>query len=153
MDILLLFQHSTPQEFLNFDSGKGEYQFGDCTSLLCMQGAVGALYGPLHGGANEAVLRMLSRIGTRENVPSFIEAVKSRREIMFGFGHRVYKNYDPRAKIIRYRSFCMYFKHFGSLSLQLFANNFDCIIINLGYYHLQVCCGRCLFNCWKGSLD
>lgn len=67
-----------------------------------LQGAIGALYGPLHGGANEAVLRMLSRIGTRENVPAFIEAVKARREIMFGFGHRVYKNYDPRAKIIRY---------------------------------------------------
>jgi len=66
-----------------------------------VQGAVGALYGPLHGGANEAVLRMLARIGNRENVPAFVEAVKSRREIMFGFGHRVYKNYDPRAKIIR----------------------------------------------------
>lgn len=66
-----------------------------------VQGAVGALYGPLHGGANEAVLRMLQRIGSRDNVPAFLEAVKSRKEIMFGFGHRVYKNYDPRAKIIR----------------------------------------------------
>lgn len=66
-----------------------------------IQGAVGALYGPLHGGANEAVLRMLQRIGTRENVSAFIDAVKSRKEIMFGFGHRVYKNYDPRATIIR----------------------------------------------------
>lgn len=66
-----------------------------------MQGAVGALYGPLHGGANEAVLRMLSKIGDCSNVPAFIEAVKARKEIMFGFGHRVYKNYDPRAKIIR----------------------------------------------------
>lgn len=66
-----------------------------------IQGAVGALYGPLHGGANEAVLRMLSRIGDRSNVPAFIEKVKAREEIMFGFGHRVYKNYDPRAKIIR----------------------------------------------------
>lgn len=66
-----------------------------------VQGAVGALYGPLHGGANEAVLRMLQRIGSREAVPAFVAAVKARKEIMFGFGHRVYKNYDPRAKIIR----------------------------------------------------
>ena len=66
-----------------------------------MQGAVGALYGPLHGGANEAVLRMLARIGDASKVPEFIKAVKARKEIMFGFGHRVYKNYDPRAKIIR----------------------------------------------------
>lgn len=66
-----------------------------------IQGAVGALYGPLHGGANEAVLRMLERIGDKSNIPSFIEDVKARKEIMFGFGHRVYKNYDPRAKIIR----------------------------------------------------
>lgn len=66
-----------------------------------IQGAVGALYGPLHGGANEAVLRMLERIGDASNIPRFIEDVKNRKEIMFGFGHRVYKNYDPRAKIIR----------------------------------------------------
>lgn len=66
-----------------------------------IQGAVGALYGPLHGGANEAVVRMLERIGDKSNIPTFIEDVKARREIMFGFGHRVYKNYDPRAKIIR----------------------------------------------------
>eukprot|EP00879_Flechtneria_rotunda_P001354 GHRR01001504.1.p1 GENE.GHRR01001504.1~~GHRR01001504.1.p1 ORF type:complete len:374 (+),score=124.68 GHRR01001504.1:84-1124(+) len=64
-------------------------------------GAVGALYGPLHGGANEAVLRMLERIGTVENIPSFIAGVKAKREKLFGFGHRVYKNFDPRAKIIR----------------------------------------------------
>jgi citrate synthase len=66
-----------------------------------VQGAVGALYGPLHGGANEAVLRMLQRIGNRDAIPGFLEAVKARRETLFGFGHRVYKNYDPRAKIIR----------------------------------------------------
>jgi citrate synthase len=64
-------------------------------------GGIGALYGPLHGGANEAVLRMLKRIGTRENVPSFIEGVKNGNERLMGFGHRVYKNYDPRAKIIK----------------------------------------------------
>jgi citrate synthase len=62
---------------------------------------VAALYGPLHGGANEAVLRMLRRIETVENVPDFLEGVKSREEKLMGFGHRVYKNYDPRARIIK----------------------------------------------------
>ncbi|MDX6672467.1 MAG: citrate synthase, partial [Solirubrobacteraceae bacterium] len=62
---------------------------------------VAALYGPLHGGANEAVLRMLSRIGTKDKVPEFIEGVKGGKERLMGFGHRVYKNYDPRAKIIK----------------------------------------------------
>jgi len=61
-------------------------------------GAVGALYGPLHGGANEAVLRMLERIGSLENIPSFIAGVKAKREKLFGFGHRVYKNFDPRPR-------------------------------------------------------
>lgn len=51
-------------------------------------GAIGALYGPLHGGANEAVLRMLERIGKVENIPAFVEGVKNRKEKMFGFGHR-----------------------------------------------------------------
>src|SRR6476646_5372661 len=62
---------------------------------------VAALYGPLHGGANEAALRMLQRIGTVENIPSFLEGVKAGEERLMGFGHRVYKNYDPRARIIR----------------------------------------------------
>jgi citrate synthase len=62
---------------------------------------VAALYGPLHGGANEAVLRMLRRIETKENIPGFIEGVKNGNEKLMGFGHRVYKNYDPRAKIIK----------------------------------------------------
>jgi citrate synthase len=62
---------------------------------------VAALYGPLHGGANEAVLRMLRRIETVENVPDFLEGVKNREERLMGFGHRVYKNYDPRARIIK----------------------------------------------------
>ncbi|KAJ6830320.1 uncharacterized protein M6B38_353785 [Iris pallida] len=66
-----------------------------------LAGAVGALYGPLHGGANEAVLKMLNEIGTVENIPEFIEGVKNRKRKMSGFGHRVYKNYDPRAKVIR----------------------------------------------------
>jgi citrate synthase len=62
---------------------------------------VGALYGPLHGGANEAVLKMLRRIGTVDNIPGFIEGVKEGKEKLMGFGHRVYKNFDPRATIIK----------------------------------------------------
>ncbi len=62
---------------------------------------ISALYGPLHGGANEAVLRMLRRIEKVENIPAFIEGVKAGNERLMGFGHRVYKNYDPRAKIIK----------------------------------------------------
>src|SRR3954449_4582237 len=62
---------------------------------------IGALYGPLHGGANEAVLKMLDRIENVENIPDFLEAVKNREEKLMGFGHRVYKNFDPRAKIIK----------------------------------------------------
>ena len=62
---------------------------------------VAALYGPLHGGANEAVLKMLRRIEKVENIPGFLEGVKNREEKLMGFGHRVYKNYDPRARIIK----------------------------------------------------
>jgi citrate synthase len=62
---------------------------------------VAALYGPLHGGANEAVLRMLNRIEKVENIPDFLEGVKAGNERLMGFGHRVYKNYDPRARIIK----------------------------------------------------
>src|SRR5947207_955097 len=61
---------------------------------------VAALYGPLHGGANEQVLKMLRRIETPENIPDFLQRVKDREERLMGFGHRVYKNYDPRARII-----------------------------------------------------
>ncbi len=60
-----------------------------------------ALYGPLHGGANEAVLSMLRRIESVDNIPAFIEGVKAGQERLMGFGHRVYKNYDPRATIIK----------------------------------------------------
>jgi len=62
---------------------------------------IGALYGPLHGGANEEVLRMLRRIGSRENIPGFVAGVKEGKERLMGFGHRVYKNFDPRATIIK----------------------------------------------------
>jgi citrate synthase len=63
--------------------------------------AAAALYGPLHGGANEAVLRMLMEIGAKDKVPEFIKKVKGGEGRLMGFGHRVYKNYDPRAKIIK----------------------------------------------------
>jgi citrate synthase len=66
-----------------------------------LAGAAAALYGPLHGGANEAVLRMLSQIGSVDHVPEFVERVKAGDGRLMGFGHRVYKNYDPRAKIIK----------------------------------------------------
>jgi citrate synthase len=62
---------------------------------------VAGLYGPLHGGANVAVLKMLKKIGTPDNIPDFLEGVKQGNERLMGFGHRVYKNYDPRARIIR----------------------------------------------------
>ena len=63
--------------------------------------ASAALYGPLHGGANEQVLRMLNEIGSKDKVPAFIKKVKAGEGLLMGFGHRVYKNYDPRAKIIK----------------------------------------------------
>jgi citrate synthase len=64
-------------------------------------GAASALYGPRHGGANEAVIRMLTEIGSIENVPAFVESVKKGEGRLMGFGHRVYKNFDPRATIIK----------------------------------------------------
>jgi citrate synthase len=63
-----------------------------------MAGAAAALYGPLHGGANEEVLKMLSRIDNTRNIPDFIQRVKNGEGKLMGFGHRVYKNYDPRAR-------------------------------------------------------
>jgi len=66
-----------------------------------LAGAVTALYGPRHGGANEAVLRMLEEIGTVDKIPEFVQAVKDRKKVLMGFGHRVYKNYDPRATIVK----------------------------------------------------
>ena len=71
----------------------------DCYSAVAA--AAAALYGPLHGGANEEVLRMLREIGSKNKVPEFIKKVKAGEGLLMGFGHRVYKNYDPRAKIIK----------------------------------------------------
>jgi len=72
-----------------------------CDPFTALAGAAAALYGPLHGGANEAVLRMLQQIGSKDKVPEFITRVKAGDFKLMGFGHRVYKHYDPRAKIIK----------------------------------------------------
>jgi citrate synthase len=69
--------------------------------FIACSAAASALYGPLHGGANEAVLRMLDEVGDVSRVPAFIEEVKAGHGRLMGFGHRVYKSYDPRAKLIK----------------------------------------------------
>jgi citrate synthase len=71
--------------------------------FACIAAGIASLWGPAHGGANEAVLKMLEEIGHVDNIPKFLEAVKNRTSHirLMGFGHRVYKNYDPRAKIIQ----------------------------------------------------
>ncbi len=69
--------------------------------FACIAAGIAALWGPAHGGANEAVLAMLGKIGNKDNIPKFIERVKNKQEMLMGFGHRVYKNYDPRAKIMQ----------------------------------------------------
>ena len=67
--------------------------------FACIAAGIASLWGPAHGGANEAVLKMLNHIGSVKNIPHFLEEVKDRNnhEMLWGFGHRVYKNYDPRA--------------------------------------------------------
>jgi citrate synthase len=70
--------------------------------FVCVAAAAAALSGPLHGGANEEVLRMLDEIGSKDKVPAYVERVKAGHVKLMGFGHRVYKNYDPRAKIIKW---------------------------------------------------
>jgi citrate synthase len=67
----------------------------------CAAAAAAALYGPLHGGANEQVVRMLQEIGTKEHVPLLIRQVKEGKRLLMGFGHRIYKNYDPRARLVQ----------------------------------------------------
>ena len=73
----------------------------DADPYSAAAGSVAALYGPKHGGANEAVLRMLQEIGSVDQIPEYLEAAKNGDFRLMGFGHRVYKNYDPRAKVIR----------------------------------------------------
>jgi citrate synthase len=71
--------------------------------FACIAAGIAALWGPAHGGANEAVLKMLAEIGTKENIPDFVAKVKDKNSgvKLMGFGHRVYKNFDPRAKIMQ----------------------------------------------------
>ncbi|MGH9118198.1 MAG: citrate synthase [Acidimicrobiales bacterium] len=73
----------------------------DADPYICCAAGLAALYGPRHGGANEAVVRMLTEIGSVENIPDFVKAVKEQQTRLMGFGHRIYKNYDPRATIIK----------------------------------------------------
>src|SRR5438128_6736757 len=68
---------------------------------LATSAAAAALSGPLHGGANEEVLKMLHEIGSKDNVPDYVKQIKEGKGKLMGFGHRVYKNYDPRARIIK----------------------------------------------------
>ena len=94
---------------------------------------VAALYGPLHGGANEAVLRMLRRIETKENVADFIKGVKEGNERLMGFGHRVYKNFDPRAKIIK-KAVDEVFEVTGKNPLLQIATELEQIALNDDYF-------------------
>jgi citrate synthase len=99
LDVLFILHADHEQNCsTNAMRGVGSSQSDPYSSVAA---AAAALYGPLHGGANEAVLRMLMAIGSKEKVPEFIKKVKGGEGRLMGFGHRVYKNYDPRAKIIK----------------------------------------------------
>ena len=99
LDILFILHADHEQNCsTNAMRGVGSSQSDPYSSVAA---AAAALYGPLHGGANEAVLRMLMGIGAKDKVPEFIKKVKGGEGRLMGFGHRVYKNYDPRAKIIK----------------------------------------------------
>src|SRR3982750_2758686 len=69
--------------------------------FACIAAGIASLWGPKHGGANEECLNMLAEIGSVDRIPEFVQGVKDRRYLLMGFGHRVYKNYDPRAKVMQ----------------------------------------------------
>jgi len=98
-----------------------------------MAGAMAALYGPLHGGANEAVLRMLTEISDVKNIPAFLESVKKGERRLMGFGHRVYKAYDPRASIIK-RTAHEVFAETGKNPLLDVALELERIALNEDYF-------------------
>jgi citrate synthase len=99
LDILFILHADHEQNCgTNAMRGVGSSQVDPYSSVAA---AAAALYGPLHGGANEAVLRMLMEIGSKDKVPEFLKQVKGGSGRLMGFGHRVYKNYDPRARIIK----------------------------------------------------
>ena len=97
---VLFILHADHEQNCSTNAVRAVASSGNDVYTSCGAG-IGALFGPLHGGANEAVLKMLRDIGSVEKVPEFIEGVKNGRGRLMGFGHRVYKNYDPRAKVIR----------------------------------------------------
>jgi citrate synthase len=101
--------------------------------FCALAGAMAGLYGPLHGGANEAVLRMLNRIGSVDNIPAFIAGVKNKQEKLMGFGHRVYKAYDPRASIIK-RTADEVFEVTGRNPLLDIALELERIALNESYF-------------------
>jgi len=98
-----------------------------------LAGASAALYGPLHGGANEAVLRMLTKIGSIDNIPAFVKRVKNGEGRLMGFGHRVYKSYDPRAKVIKEQAYKV-FEVTGKNSLLDLALELERIALQDDYF-------------------
>ncbi len=99
LDILFIL-HADHEQNCSTNAVRAVASAGNDVYTSCVAG-IGALFGPKHGGANEAVLSMLRQIGTKDRVPEFIEGVKAGHHRVMGFGHRVYKNYDPRARIIK----------------------------------------------------
>lgn len=99
MEVLFIL-HADHEQNCSTNAVRSVASSGNDLYTSCSAG-IGALHGPLHGGANEAVLKMLREIGSVDRVPEFIEGVKTGKARMMGFGHRVYKNYDPRAKILK----------------------------------------------------
>lgn len=99
MEVLFIL-HADHEQNCSTNAVRSVASSGNDLYTSCSAG-IGALHGPLHGGANEAVLKMLREIGSVDRVPEFIEGVKKGKARMMGFGHRVYKNYDPRAKILK----------------------------------------------------
>lgn len=97
---VLFILHADHEQNCSTNAVRSVASSGNDLYTSCSAG-IGALHGPLHGGANEAVLKMLREIGSVDRVPEFIEGVKAGKTRMMGFGHRVYKNYDPRATIIK----------------------------------------------------
>ena len=97
---ILLILHADHEQNCSTSAVRGVGS-SDVDPFSAISAGIAALYGPLHGGANEAVLRMLDEIGDKKNIPAFIEQVKAGEGRLMGFGHRVYKSYDPRAKLIK----------------------------------------------------
>ena len=97
---ILLILHADHEQNCSTSAVRGVGSSG-VDPFSAISAGIAALYGPLHGGANEAVLRMLDEIGEKKNIPAFIERVKAGEGRLMGFGHRVYKSYDPRAKLIK----------------------------------------------------